>query len=655
MKYIRTFILYLLTAIISFEAFAQDDYSIEIKNDQKTLYFQDTQLAPSTPVLQVLIAMPELLVRPGESVFDNYDVQLEGISLGVSTEEMLGNTRLFDVEKIVISESAVSSYLNNGQGGSINIILKKPEEGVSGTANLTVYTLPDAQTSLQTNWCKDKLLLRGWLSMEYYDPAESIVNTTNSPISSFSSIESNFTSDTTNTRYGHEMARLLLEYTPSERDKLKFNLTESLKLESKDIKKNSNDGDQFTLKANAEWEHKINSRSGTMLASEFNGNSSVDNMVIGQARTQSIDVKSNLIAGKAEYWRQMLNEESPNTLKLLVGVNFNWSNQLEHNVLTMSHATFGLPNQDYTTNGSSLFISPYLITESQFEKWHIKTSLEYQYYNYSVGSSLEDRFEAPRMDITGKVMVGWQFTEHQHVRILLDRKLKRPSYSQLYPFKLFNMSMLEYTMGNADLVPIMIDEAGVDYITDFVLGNGYFIANAGLHYIHAEGNINTVSSTLLMGQQQFGIPNPFSYKTFINSGSSNILNTELMLLYQLGVFNLSVTGNLYDQIKTNGDLSEGYSYFNWSIHPGFHLNHGWNLSLKTIFNSKIQTSNKTLGRYSYSYLNIDKGWKRLTLSLHGLIPFTRTVTDTTVASNNIISAEYKPIAEYVSIGASFRF
>jgi len=655
MKSIRYISFCLVAALTSLSASAQDVYSVEIKNDLKILNVHNMGLAPSTPVMQVLIAMPELLVRPGESAFENYDIMIDGVSLGVSTDETLSNTRLFDIDKIEISESAVSSYLSNGQGGSINIIMKKPEDGISGRANVTAYTLPDAQASVQANYSKNKLLMRGWISMEYYDPTESVVETTASQLYSSKIGDGITTSDTTGTQYGHEMARIYMKYVPSGKDELEFNLAESLKLQAKDIGKTSNDVDLFDLKTNIGWNHKIDSRSGIRINSEFDGNSGGDLYDNGSTYLQNTDVQSNQIAGKAEYWRQMLKESSPNSIKLSAGSNINWSNQLEHNVLTTSKHSLGLPNQDYTTDGTSFFVSPYLITESQFGKWHIKTSLEYQYYKYTVSSSLGDNFDKPRHDITGKVMVGWQFADHQNIRLLFDRKLKRPSYSQLYPYKLYNTSALKYFVGNANLIPVMINEVGADYITDFALGNGFFIINAGLHFIHAEGNLNTAKGNPEYFTSSLSVPNPFIYYTYVNAGSSDILNTELMVLYQLGRFNLSVTGNLYDSIKTDGESDDFYSYFNWSVHPGFHLNHGWNVSLKTIFNSKIETTAQVLGRYSYSYLNLDKEWNRLTLSLHALVPFTRTVTD--IAYNNMTAtySVYKPIKEYAAISISYRF
>lgn len=192
-------------------ASAQEKYKVEIKNDQKILHVDALGLPGTMSVAEVLRMLPEILNRPSISIFENYDIQMNGFSVGNSKEQFLNQTFLADVEKIEISEDPVSSYQSNGHGGSINFTLRSRNEGSSGKLNLSAYSLYELQPTVQYNYNREKFTFYAWVAYDHYRPATTFEDRMNS------SPELVFSSDTTMKKIDYQMARLYMEYKPTDR------------------------------------------------------------------------------------------------------------------------------------------------------------------------------------------------------------------------------------------------------------------------------------------------------------------------------------------------------------------------------------------------------------------------------------------------------
>lgn len=106
------------------------DYLLEIKPDQKVIHPELFNLPPDTPINAILMTIPELITRSNVA-FSNFDIQVDGKSVGESRDVILFSTVIADVEKIEVSTSSVTTQKKNGEGGSINIIFKDPEKGLA--------------------------------------------------------------------------------------------------------------------------------------------------------------------------------------------------------------------------------------------------------------------------------------------------------------------------------------------------------------------------------------------------------------------------------------------------------------------------------------------------------------------------------------------
>ena len=132
----------IITLLVSFSGLSAQDYFIEVTPDKKIIHLTGTILPEDTPVQYILQIMPELIVR-NDINFSNYDLQLDGKSVGASRNNILFMTDIKDIEKIEISTASVSTQQKNGMAGVINFVSAKPAEGLEGEVSLEAATIPN--------------------------------------------------------------------------------------------------------------------------------------------------------------------------------------------------------------------------------------------------------------------------------------------------------------------------------------------------------------------------------------------------------------------------------------------------------------------------------------------------------------------------------
>lgn len=123
----RCFFLIICIFSIASHAAAQV-YTIDFNN--KVVKTDGLNMPPNTSVYSIIAMIPEMLQRSGVGYLENYEVKINGMSVGDVSDVALHQLQIVDVDKIEISESSTSGYTKNGQAGSINIVLRdKPAEG----------------------------------------------------------------------------------------------------------------------------------------------------------------------------------------------------------------------------------------------------------------------------------------------------------------------------------------------------------------------------------------------------------------------------------------------------------------------------------------------------------------------------------------------
>lgn len=136
--------------------------AIKTNLNQKVIYTDSLNLPRQTSINTMLTMMSELLQRPGATIYSNYDIQVNGMSVSDASEVALYQLGLQDVESIIITDSPTSSYLKNGQGGSINLVLRQKDDnndGYWGSAGFDIAYPVDYSPQLHLGYRSQKFYI----------------------------------------------------------------------------------------------------------------------------------------------------------------------------------------------------------------------------------------------------------------------------------------------------------------------------------------------------------------------------------------------------------------------------------------------------------------------------------------------------------------
>jgi len=409
--------------------FAQD-YALEVTNDSKFINVKKLGLPPSTTVQQVLSMLPEVLSRPGTYVAaTNYTILINGSSVGNLSDEVLIQLRIVDVAKIMISESATASFTNQGEGGTINIILAEKEDKVSGNVSLDMSQPTSVAPGLHINSKQKGWDVTGIFKSNYYNPGATTYN-----VSQFSKDTPIYTYEK-DTKFAGQIGRVYANYK-GEKDQINITLGES----SSDTKITTdgaiNDTENLSLMGHISYGHSFSNVRTLKLDGEYSYSPNDVNDFV---------TKTNNLSLQARYI-----EKINKNLTLTGGVTYNSSWR-----------------SNSASDEESVFIMPYMKAEASVGKWKLLAEIDYQYFGYDVKEksslSLVSDYD-PAHNLTGIASACWQFHPHRMLRLMADRKIQRQNH---------------YT-----LEPIKLDEISLDYIRDIQNDDNMWIFNFGGGYIH---------------------------------------------------------------------------------------------------------------------------------------------------------------------------
>lgn len=653
-------------SLMTFYFASAQNYLLEVKEDKKIIHPEKLELPTSTTAQDILQILPELLNRHGDFMISHYDIQVEGVSIGDMRDAILTQTILSDIKAIEVSESPISSYHNNGQGGVVDIKLKDAGkchsevattsdncDGFSGSVSLDASYQLDIVPTLQLKYKKEKISLRGFLSAEGYMPDDIKVKTT----SPNGSVSTQYTDE----KFLSQIARLYFDYNINSHSYLKLRLHESVTDFDKDItwlnsvRKEENSTDALNLLGKAEYKYTFDRKSHIQIEACYS-NSPKDsklNLLDKEDREWTNDLKSQTVSGKVEFCYPLLDRSKPCKVDFFLGSNYNYTwHKLN------SNDNFDWDKESWlmtklNENGNVLNLSPYFQTECQFGKVSLKTILEYQYFHYDLDTDfyywLRDHSEndgsSSLSDVTAKIMLGWQVVDHQFLRLILDRKIERPSEEQIFPHLVYRSSANSIICGNSGLDPMHSHEATLDYVTDAELGNGYFTFNAALGYVHTDGIIKSEEKEL--GGTHY------NYITYSNDGESDILKGLLMIYYRKNIFSISATANVYNNNQTSE--KNPYTYGNFSVVPALSFKNHWNTSVGYFYNSAIKKDSEKLGSCSYLKLRVAKSWNQWEIHALGVLPLNGHTEDELYKNDGTSVVSHYLVQPSVNVGFRFYF
>jgi len=636
--------------------------SVKTNFDEKVINTDSLNMPKSTLMTEVLTILPELLQRPGEFYLSNYDIQIEGMSVGSASDVALSQLQIADVKEITVSESPVTSYKNNGQGGSIDITLRSSgvdDDPLWGGVGVAGGYPTDVAPQFNIGYKNSNYMIRGLLLGEVYN------NSSETKKSLFEGDElMNSSTRTTDIRFRTQLARAYMEFTPTQRDKVKLNVSEiyTYTKEQKTPEESASQASVLRKRATdlhlqTKYEHEFN-RSKLKVEAQYIYNPGKNDYDEPLLCVYNNDFRSHNVLGKAEFKTALLSpakakQPKPASLDLTFGSNFNAFFNTE--TMGIKDLRYTLPlYTEISPDNKTYYAMPYLKLEGGCGKLKAKVIGEFQHYKYRIMRA-DVPFTKVSNDFTGQLITEWHFTPHKNLRLILDRKLQRPTDEQLYPYRIYSPRRMEYVEGNPDLIPMMSHEAKLDYIADYRWGLSRSLT------FNAAASYNRVSD-ILSDRYSTSSPIPGSmglaqqYLTFENFGTNNIASANLMALYSYKVFSLSLTGNLFHNVKDMSSGRDHYTYYNISFYPHFQLKDGWHGGVYLVYYSKVAQHNSTLGNCATAQMSVGKSWRNLYVYVYERVLMQKHAEDVNRTSSSEYSVtSYDMIPNVVGIGCKYSF
>lgn len=628
------------------------NYAIEILPDSQVIYVDKLGLPGTTTLEELLHMVPELLNRDASDFFSYYDIQYDGKSTREGRDVILNQTRLSELEKVEITSSPTVTQQKNGQGGVVNIIPKKLDEGLTGDASLAAATLGDVMPGVNVNFKKEKLELRTSLNLEYYSP-ESL-----KPSTTIFSDKTVYSVDTLRQRYCQETAKVNMKYNFSKNDELKVWMLESWMRGRSSSVTSSTMANDMTSKMGPGWIYLENGRKTENLMRNifsvttmgeyehtFENSSSLDASIGYEYQKEKFDqyeksyystlTKPHSLSSELKYSTPLVKNEN-HDLKLETGANLNY----EH-------------SYSATQEGGNVYASPFVNFKYKTGQWTVHAGARYQCYMREYTVQDKDHLNDVDHDFTYNLNAVWQIAPHHSIRFLSMRNLMRPTDAQLYPVMTFDILQNMWTKGNEDLKTQTVHTFEANYVHDWS-GNGHHLVfNAKLGYDRCD---NLIEKKIKGGEasgSSMGLT--LLYYTFENTGVNNILKTDVGLFYSYGIFSMAFSGNMFCNFINMGGVPDRYTNFNFSLSPIFHFKKQWVLSSDVIYNGPVYTKNSDLGDCFYMRISLNKTIRKWTLSAVLSDVFDYVSTDETRNADSIYRSQYDMYQRYVSFGATYRF
>ncbi len=656
----RLFATILLTAVFHGQASSQsqpdnDDPTqkaiLKVNSGNKAIQVDKLNLPASTPVKDVLAYLPELVNRKNDYIAANYDIQIEGISVGDARDATLSQLHIADVKVIEVNENSLNSVTTFGQGGSINIILKESDKNISGSATLDAAYVPDYVGGILLNHKTEKWSVKAFGNVEYYKP-EAFKETMGTP-----GYDDEFTE--AKQRFFSESAQISARYQPTETDVFKFHFSNVIL----DQKKNTNYwGNSYQYKEDvtintcnintmAEYSHQFHNKSklSAFLRYSYVPETVLRNMnfpgetVVNNYMTD-YNMKAHNLYFKCDYSHPLLNVSEEKKLALNTGLHATVRNSNNDAIRIMEN--YGSAK---LSNEKNYFLRPYVALDGRYKSLSFTGMADFQYFHYKIGMNDNTDFSTVENNVTGMANVMWTINKRNSLRLSFNHTISRPSGPQLFPYMISDPLESVMIQGNPELRPYKIDNIDLDYILNLSTSDHTLTFNLGADYSYAHDLIKTYSDN---------IPDMDQIATcYTNYGSFHIYRGDLMAYFSKGVFSVSLTTNFYLGYDAEGEGEDDFTHFNISLTPSLNFKSGWNASASIYYNSKIENRYYVGGDLCYANFRIGKTWKHWNVHLFSLVNFNDRAVDKFYDMNGKIYAQknYDYMKYEVGVGTRFRF
>lgn len=650
---------YTLLLLFAFFSLYASGQAFDTNFDKKIIYTDSLNLPRNTSASVLITLLPELLQRPGDFLLSNYDIQIEGMSVSSAADVALYAMQTVDIEKVEVTESPMASYQKNGQGGSINLVLRSSgAEGSNrwGSAGFIASTPFDVSPQFSIGYRNKGVMVRGILLGEVHNAQNDVQTVTYDGGGLV-----NQTGVSSDRRFRTELARAYMQFDLTGRDKIKLDLSEIYTYSRANDVTDFNFQDVLTqrqksVNLQAHLNYKHTTARGSMVADvEYANTPSWNSHHVPHSYRYRNDAKSNRLSGKLEFKTVVFGNatvaDGRGRGELTGGVNFNATLGSETAYIDDEMVAGGEMERRVPQNDTH-YIMPYMTFTTEMGRLRVKVAGEWQHFNYSF-DRIGIPYSATSNDFTAKMMAEWHITELRNLRLILDRKLQRPNAEQLYPYRTFNAARFEYVEGNPDLTPMMVHEVMVDYMGTYRMGaEQSLVINAGASISRITDIIRDKRITSSGGS---GLGYTQNYLSFENRGSNNLASVNLMSLYTYKAFTLSFAGNVYHRMPNAESDGGHYTYYNLSLSPYFRLKDGWHGGARLVYFSRVNQRDGSLGDSAACDMTVGKALKRFFIYLTESVSIFSDTKDVTRSDNTYTEKKYKMMPSIVGIGMKYSF
>lgn len=685
MKKTITILLFVGALLMGTLTSAQAQNIVEIKPDKKVVHVDQLELSSGASVLDALSIMPDLLNRNSESIIDNFSVQIDGKDVGNSTDVVLVQTILAEVDVIEISTSPSVSDQQNGQGGVINIKMKEVQEGFHGDALLDASTEWDVMPSVLLSYRKNQWSLKGSLMMEYYQPRTVAYSERTSPTSFFSSM------DTIRGKYTQETAKFSAIYK-TDKDEVKMYVWESFAYSDrlsqnhmlqekpfeagapnvtgsgKRIIEQAIGTDTISMRKKAlnvvaemSYKHTFSNKGtlSTSLHYDYSPQNNVDKTLYDPAYYRSLsdvlNVRTSNRYQTTNHPHQLATElktkhtigrwSENHSLDLELGANYQLALSRINESEAVQREALPRPNEtsvDYSNE--SHYVSPFFKFSYFYKTLTLELGARYQYQHQVINA-----MPINSHDWTGNININWAVAPHHNLRALASRNIVRPSIQQLSEVIYYNQRQSMYFKGNPNLTPMQVYNAGLDYSFDFQNDKHNLLLNVGLSYLHS---LNPIKQVMRENQED-----QLVYATFDNdpNNRNNVMNLNLLLCYKVGVYSLFVTGNTFYRMQHTGEAIKSRLSYNVAMANNFNFARDWSLSFKLVYNSETWALDMITGDCFTANLRLAKRWGKWLVHVDIDDMFDYLATDYGKDGDVNIMRWYDPHIQCVAAGFAYTF
>ncbi len=218
----------------------------------------------------------------------------------------------------------------------------------------------------------------------------------------------------------------------------------------------------------------------------------------------------------------------------------------------------------------------YLILSGEFGKWGIKTGLRAEQTIADGHQSVNNEsFSHNYTDLFPSTFINYSFSENHQSILSYSRRIDRPEYGQLNPFKYF-IDPYNYRQGNPNLNPQFTNVFELKYVFKRLYSIAFNLNHTTDAMTQIAKQIDSIHTTYITTE---------NLDTHDNYGITLSIPVQPTNWWESNN-NFYVYNNSYDGLSSAGEVNKRLTTFSFNSYNSFSFPNGWRAELSGYFNTK---------------------------------------------------------------------